>query len=191
MTLHWGSSHLSSLLPAPLLTRLPEAYADPTLSPDAVTGLPVYNGATGELVVEMGAERPMRVSRRKLRALVGEGLDVRYGMEVVSARVTDEDRVEVEFANGEVVTGDILIGADGAKSAVRGVLCGQEEAALQSVPVSMFNFPCVLPPDLGVRIRSMNPLFVTSVHPVHGGMFWVSSTSPSLNFHSLLIPRSP
>jgi 2-polyprenyl-6-methoxyphenol hydroxylase-like FAD-dependent oxidoreductase len=83
--------------------------------------------------------------------------------------------VEVLFANGERVAGDVVIGADGAKSAVRGIVCGKEEAALKSAPVGMFNFPAALPAELALRIRAMNSLFVTSIHPDHGGMFWISS----------------
>jgi hypothetical protein len=175
MTLHWGSPHISSCLPESLVARFNEAYADPSQSPDAVTGLPIYNGKTGELLMEMGADEPCRVSRKKMRNLFAEGLDVEYGKCFVSAEMKDE-RVEVIFEDGSKATGDILVGCDGAKSRVRSVLCGEEAAKLTNVPVSMFNFPYKFDDaELAKRIREMNPLFITSIHPDHGTMFWLSS----------------
>jgi 2-polyprenyl-6-methoxyphenol hydroxylase-like FAD-dependent oxidoreductase len=132
MTLHWGTSHVAACLPPHLVARFHEAYADPGQIPDAVTGLPVYNGQTGELVVNMAAEKPVRVSRRKMRGLFGEGLDVQYGKKVVSAEVIIDgngvEKVVVKFADRTQATGDVLIGCDGAKSRVRAVICGDDEA---------------------------------------------------------------
>jgi 2-polyprenyl-6-methoxyphenol hydroxylase-like FAD-dependent oxidoreductase len=174
MTLHWGSSHISSCLPEPLAARFNEAYADPTQSPDAVTGLPIYNGKTGELLMEMGADRPRRVSRKKMRTLFAEGLDVQYGKSFISAEVKN-DKVEATFSDGSKATGSILVGCDGARSHVRSVLCGQEAAKLTIVPISMFNFPCRFDGELARKIRDLNQLFITSIHPDHGTMFWLSS----------------
>jgi hypothetical protein len=189
MTLHWGASHISTCLPPDLVERFYEAYADPSLSPNAVTGLPIYNGKTGELVMEMGADRPCRVSRRKMRALCAEGLDVKYGKKVTNARVLDNGKVEVSFEDGERVVGDVLVGCDGAKSCVRSVLCGEEKAKLTNAPVAMFNFPYSFKDvELARKIRGMNELFITSIHPEHGNMFWLSS---KFKFTFLSILRRP
>lgn len=56
-----------------------ETHADPSMSADAVAGLPVHNGKTGELLMMMAGERPCRVSKRKLRKLFSEGLTIQYG----------------------------------------------------------------------------------------------------------------
>ncbi|KAK7712577.1 hypothetical protein SLS64_004961 [Diaporthe eres] len=100
------------IIGAELSARFSEAYADPSLSLDATSGLPVHNGKTGELILEMAGEKPMRVSRKKMRNLFMEGIDVQYGKSVVSCRViedkTDEDngRVRVKFADGTDALGD-------------------------------------------------------------------------------------
>lgn len=110
MTLHWGASHISACLPEDLAARFNEAYADPSLPPDAVTGLPIYNGKSGELIMEMGADRPCRVSRGKMRKLCGEGIDVQYGKKFIGMReVEDGRKVEVEFEDGEKVRGELLM----------------------------------------------------------------------------------
>jgi 2-polyprenyl-6-methoxyphenol hydroxylase-like FAD-dependent oxidoreductase len=177
MTLHWGSSHIAACLPPSLISRFPEAYADPTQHPDAVTGLPIYNGQTGEKIMEMAADKPCRVSRKKMRNLFSEGIDVHYGKDVVRAHIRDEDdMVELLFSDGTSAIGTVLVGSDGAKSRVRECICGAEVAQLTHAPVRMFNFPYRFDDAvLARRIRAMNPLFVTSIHPAHGTMFWVSS----------------
>ncbi|CAN9465768.1 unnamed protein product [Alternaria alternata] len=157
MTLHWGSSHIASCLPIELANRIHEAFADPTQDQASATGLSVFNGETGERIFEIAADKPCRVSRRKMRNLFSEGLDVR-----------------VTFEDGSTATGHVLVGCDGAKSRVREAIVGTEAAKLTNASVSMFNFPYKFDADLAKRIRDMNPLFITSIHPSHGTMFWLS-----------------
>jgi 2-polyprenyl-6-methoxyphenol hydroxylase-like FAD-dependent oxidoreductase len=180
MTLHWGSTHISSCLPESLAARFHEAYADPSLKPDVVRGLPIYNGSSGELLMTMASENPCRVSRKKMRNLFSEGIDIQYGKRVSAAHATDDGRVRVEFVDGGHATGDIIVGADGAKSQLRESILGAEAAALTSAPVCLFNFPQKFPAELAREIRAHNDLFITSIHPDHGTMFWLSSTHPSL-----------
>lgn len=188
MTLHWGQSHIAACLPEDLVARFNEAYADPNQSPDAVTGLPIYNGKTGELIMEMGADKPCRVSRRKMRNLFAEGIDVQMGKTLVGASMAADDTVELTFADGSKATGSILVGCDGAKSRVRSAICGEETAKLTDVPVNMFNFPYKFDAELASKIRGMNELFQSAIHPDHGNMFWISSTSPSTCLSTLHIP---
>lgn len=173
MTMHWGSSHLASCLPPALAARISETYADPSMSADAVTGLPVHNGKTGELLMTMAGERPCRVSRRKLRKLFSEGLTIQYGKEFVEA-VEEGEQVVAVFADGTRVVGDVLVGCDGARSRVREVVCGEEAARVTTVPVSMINFTQMYTAEQALHVRSLNPLFVTSIHPDLGVMFWLS-----------------
>ncbi|KAJ4377550.1 hypothetical protein N0V83_000375 [Neocucurbitaria cava] len=174
MTLHWGSNHIASCLPPELVERFNEAYADPLQKPDAATGLPIHNGKTGELIMEMAAEKPYRVSRKKMRNLFKEGIDVQYGKQLENASVGEDGKVKVEFKDGSSATGDVLVGCDGAKSRVRECVVGVAAAKLTNVPVSMFNFPYKFDAELSSRIREENQLFTTSIHPDHGTMFWLS-----------------
>ncbi|PSN75230.1 FAD/NAD(P)-binding domain-containing protein [Corynespora cassiicola Philippines] len=173
MTLHWGSSHIASCLPEHLAARISEAYADPTLPPEAVKGLPVYNGKTGELLMEMSGDRPCRVSRRKMRNLFSEGLDVQYGKEIETLAV-DEGHVKVTFKDGSEATGDVVVGCDGAKSRVRECIVGEEAARLKHVDLWMFNFTQKFEREQALELRKPNKMFWTSIHPDHGTMFWVS-----------------
>jgi 2-polyprenyl-6-methoxyphenol hydroxylase-like FAD-dependent oxidoreductase len=193
MTLHWGSSHIASCLPEDLAARFHEAYADPFLRPDAVTGLPIHNGKTGELIMEMTAEQPVRVSRKKMRNLFSEGIDVQYGKQVERAYVIDDlashnnGRVKVEFSDGNHAVGDLVIGTDGAKSRLRESIVGFEDAQLTTVPVNLFNFSYKFDAELALRIRQSNKMFINSIHPDHGTMYWLSSTFLAL----ALLPIGP
>ena len=61
------------------------------------------------------------VSRRVLRTLLLAGLDdhVRYGAEFRRYTVAGDGTVTAQFADGTSITADVLVGADGANSAVR------------------------------------------------------------------------
>ncbi|KAG9199893.1 hypothetical protein G6514_007793 [Epicoccum nigrum] len=180
MTLHWGASHIASCLPEDLAARFHESYADPSLTLDAVTGLPIYNGKTGDLILEMGAEKPMRVSRKKMRNLFCEGIDVQYGKQVVRAYVIedssspDNGRVKIEFKNGDHAVGDVVVGTDGAKSLLRESIVGFDDAQLTTVPVNLINFPYKFDAELSLQIRAYNKIFLNTIHPDHGTMFWLS-----------------
>jgi 2-polyprenyl-6-methoxyphenol hydroxylase-like FAD-dependent oxidoreductase len=180
MTLHWGSAHIASCLPEDLAARFHEAYADPSLKPDAVSSLPIYNGKTGDLIMDMAAEHPVRVSRKKMRNLFSEGIDVQYGKQVERAYVVedpsshDNGRVKIEFKDGRDAVGDVVVGTDGAKSRLRESIVGFEDAQLTTVPVNLFNFPYKFDAELALRIRKQNKIFINSIHPDHGTMYWLS-----------------
>lgn len=184
MTLHWGSNHIASCLPEELLVRFHESYADPTLSVDAVSGLPIYNGKTGEMIMNMAAEKPMRVSRKKMRNLFSEGIDVQYGKAVEAVSTIDEGenkgKVKVVFKDGTEAVGDVVVGCDGQKSKVRESICGKEAAELTEVPLYLFNFTQKFTAEQALELRKLNPMFWTSIHPDHGTMFWVSSKLSNL-----------
>lgn len=51
ITIHWALPLLRELLPEALIDRLQSACVDPSyICPDGGVGMPIYNGATGELV---------------------------------------------------------------------------------------------------------------------------------------------
>lgn len=186
MTIHWGSTHIAASLPEDLTARFNEAYADPSLTPDAEDGLPIYNGKTGDLLLKMGAEKPMRVSRKKMRNLFSEGIDVQYGKRVVRAYVIEDSsshengRVKIEFEDGDHAVGDLVVGADGAKSRLREAIVGVDDAALTTIPVNLINFTFKFDAELALRIREHNKIFINSIHPDHGTMYWLSSKFCSL-----------
>jgi hypothetical protein len=81
MSIHWSRPLLETLLPADLLTRVREAQVDPSFD-SAQTGgysVPFYNGKTGEHIMDIPMPNAVRVSRRKMRALCSQGIDIKVG----------------------------------------------------------------------------------------------------------------
>jgi hypothetical protein len=76
MQLHWGKEYLFSVVPDHIQSRLKEAVVDPHY--DADEPFPHVNGETGEVIAEVHMAGIVRVSRRKLRRLLGwkAGLNV-------------------------------------------------------------------------------------------------------------------
>jgi hypothetical protein len=75
MTIHWGRPLLAELLPAELLARLHEAQVDPSFN-DAYA-VQFFNGKTGEFLMAMPLPgNAVRVSRRRMRKLCAEGIEI-------------------------------------------------------------------------------------------------------------------
>jgi len=79
MSIHWSRPLLDSVLPESLLARLSEAQVDPSFDSNASGGysVPFYNGKTGEHIIDIPMKNAVRVSRRRMRALCSEGLDIK------------------------------------------------------------------------------------------------------------------
>lgn len=76
MSLHWGGEFLTKVLPPELRERLNEINVDPEHDFSSEKGYVQCNGETGEVILVMPGAMPRRVSRRKLRGLMSEGLDI-------------------------------------------------------------------------------------------------------------------
>jgi hypothetical protein len=78
MTLHWGADALTKCLPQNLLDGLNEGICcDPFYTGTDMYYIPNYNGKTGEKIFDMPGNTPRRISRRKLRNYLSQGLDIR------------------------------------------------------------------------------------------------------------------
>ncbi|KAK4675949.1 hypothetical protein QC764_507720 [Podospora pseudoanserina] len=95
----WSTCHLLPLdLPSQLMTYLPNGIA---------------------FRVQDGEETPcVRVSRAKLREMLGRHLEIRWGRKAVGVWEEGEE-VVVRFESEEVVRGGLVVGCDGVFSGVR------------------------------------------------------------------------
>jgi hypothetical protein len=82
MSLHWGGEFLTKVLPPNLRDRLEEINTDPDHDFSSDSGFVQCNGETGEAILVMPGVMPRRVSRRKLRTLMSEGLDIEVCREI-------------------------------------------------------------------------------------------------------------
>lgn len=143
-----------------------------------------YDGHTGETmcrfsldpVTTQTGQRPYPVARADLQGLLMERFGmahVRLGMRMVGVSQTPDD-VTVTFENGETATGDVLIGADGARSLVREHVLGEQ---IERVYSGYTNFNGLVPVDEAVGPADQWTTYVAegkrvSVMPVAGDRFY-------------------
>lgn len=77
------------------------------------------------------------------------------------------------FEDGLKVSGTLLVGCDGSRSATREFLVGKEAAQPTLMDIAMFNFTCSFDAEIAKRLRGQGPIFFNSYHP-KGRMLWVS-----------------
>ena len=101
------------------------------------------------------AARP--ISRVSLRMILAEGLEnvVTFGKTFQSFEKMPDGRVIAHFEDGSSAEGDVLVGADGAASRVRGQLLPQA----RRVDTGIFMVSGKLPLDAAVRRETPPPIF--------------------------------
>ncbi len=92
---------------------------------DGFTGDTMCRFSMQPLIDEVG-QRPYPIARAELQQMLMDAYgfdDIHFGKEMVAVR-SDENRATVEFADGTTDSGDIVIGADGARSLAREYVLG-------------------------------------------------------------------
>ena len=173
MGLHWGASHVERIVPLSIMKRI-RSYADTDpvhkISEEDEEFLAVCNGKTGEVLARFRDMSTRRVSRLRLREVLSEGLDVRYGYELRDILVDDSssrhDRVTAVFANGENIQGSCLVGCDSSSSFVRSWLLEPEKARCTEMPVISYNFTCTYTAEQASWLRTqVHPIIKCAPHP--------------------------
>jgi len=77
MGIHWSLPQLEGLLPSELKARMKEAMNDPHREPPEKDTIFMYNGLDGSVLKALPIPKIVRVSRRKMRALCKEDIDVK------------------------------------------------------------------------------------------------------------------
>jgi len=121
------------LLPEDIRDNISKGYCNPYLdySDESTESITCYDGQTGNELFTNKMPGSRRVSRQKLRGVLAEGLDIRWGKELISINSDDDDSsgpVKLVFADGDVIEADYVLGTDGPGSKVRRLLFpGREE----------------------------------------------------------------
>ncbi|KAA6409475.1 MAG: hypothetical protein FRX48_07029 [Lasallia pustulata] len=175
MTLHWAAELVWKKLPKDFNDRLRSIRCNPfhDNTPGEDDFLPVCNGITGEVMLKMHGDSPIRVSRSKMRALFSEGLDIQHGKKIVQVTYSGST-VTATFEDGTGTTGNILVGCDGAKSKVRELVVGSEAAQMTVMPINTFNFNQKFTAEQALHLQTVHPLFKMSYYPETAEMFWLS-----------------
>lgn len=168
MGLHWGAVSLESVLSEDDWKRIQTVQVDPNVPPKPNDTLQFLDSSTGEVMGGATVDLFYRLRRSKLRALLAEGLDVRYGKKFSAAGFDDESgTVTARFSDGSRATGRMLVGADGARSTVRHCLLqdGQNQHLNQRLPYAATFVQSSFTREQAIFLRSFHPLYLAGVHP--------------------------
>lgn len=175
MGLHWGAPCLKSLIPDEFWSRIQSVQVDPSRPPTETDHLDFMNAQSGEVMASIPVPFFYRLRRRKLRGLLVEGLDVRFGMRVVDVRYHDDDAdrgtgtgtgmATALFQDGSSITARLIVGADGARSVVRQSLLGPVNSMTNRLPYCATFAHAKFPAERALFLRKFHPLYLAGIHP--------------------------
>ncbi|KAL9594041.1 MAG: hypothetical protein Q9219_007248 [cf. Caloplaca sp. 3 TL-2023] len=137
MAIHWALPLLKEILPTNVFAKISSEIAC-NLILGIHSGLyPIINGETGDLITGVPYENGLRVPRSKMRLLCAEGINVQYGKTLVNIAFNEmSNGATATFSDGTVVSGTMVIGADGPRSRVREIaIADAEKAAVTKFPI--------------------------------------------------------
>ena len=165
-SLHWAVPTLRSLIPPELFARIESTQVDSSEPvPDAEI-LKMVNGETGELLRAIPIPKSYRMRRSKLRALLSDGVDIRYNKNLNKISYSEDGAyITAHFEDGTTFTGVFLVGADGSRSKIRELILGSENAALSPVPYMASFTQARYNREQALFLRQSFRLFIAAIHP--------------------------
>ncbi|CAK7271604.1 hypothetical protein SEPCBS57363_004707 [Sporothrix epigloea] len=169
IVLHWALPIMLAMLPDDIAAKLPRAICNPGLEFDAnAESLPIYNGVTGDLMFASPMPGSRRIARRRLRAVLAEGLDIQWGKKLqnISGSEAGESApaLTLAFEDGTSAAADFVLGADGASSRVRNIVVGDAEKA-RSTPSGLLFATAIVNYGDEAKVKA-----VVDAHPVAAAM---------------------
>lgn len=171
--IHWALPALQCILPPELFSRLQEIQVDPEVGRNDTGQFLFLNLKTAEPKWKIPpAAKRLRINREKFRKLLLDGIDVQWNKSIVDI-ATDKDDVFAVFQNGEKVRGRLIIGADGATSKTRRILC-PDTGSLNQLPIRFIGCTTKLTPSKIAPLRALDPLLFMGTHPDTNTFMWYS-----------------
>ncbi|KAH8591645.1 hypothetical protein B0O99DRAFT_631924, partial [Bisporella sp. PMI_857] len=175
MAYFWASEFVPQLLPQSIFDNLPTAEIDYGLTtPQGAIHeyVTVRNTSSGEVLKILPTPGGRRVSRKRLRQVLRQGLDVQYEKQLVDISYPSSG-ITVHFSDGTTASGSLVVGADGGASKVRRLLLG-DKAEPTPLPIGMSNFNCQYTKEQALFIRKNLAKHTDyGIHPK--GLFYLMS----------------
>jgi 2-polyprenyl-6-methoxyphenol hydroxylase-like FAD-dependent oxidoreductase len=166
-TLGWARPYLFELIPEELSAQINSCQVDPYVDCAAIgeDRIFIYNGQTREEAFTFPIPKAREINIRKLRVLLAEQLYVQYGKSFSHFETLPDGGVKVFFEDGSSDHGDILIGIDGANSAVRRYIL-PNRGDMEILPFALINFNASYTTEQALFIKKrLHPLVDIAIHP--------------------------
>ncbi|KAL9614023.1 MAG: hypothetical protein Q9204_008858, partial [Flavoplaca sp. TL-2023a] len=143
LTIHWGLQYVYDVLPKDLGDQIYECVGNKAAMEKGQMGSFTYlNLRTGDPLLRAPVPpdwKGARMNRAKFIKLLMTGLSIEYSKRLSTITFPNDSTVCASFKDGQQVTGDLLVGADGSRSAVRQFLHGAENSKNSQLPIRMIN----------------------------------------------------
>jgi 2-polyprenyl-6-methoxyphenol hydroxylase-like FAD-dependent oxidoreductase len=156
LTLNWSLPTFRSLLLDEILDLLPQTYVNMEAVDAGEKGsFTFFDLSTGEAKWKVPATERIRVSRERLRRVLLQGLEVRWGVSLVDIKKA-EGGVTAVLSDGSEAFGCVVVGCDGANSSVRR-LCHPEGWETKQLPIRFIGAGVMYPESQIEEIRRLDP----------------------------------
>ncbi|KAF2731408.1 FAD-binding domain-containing protein [Polyplosphaeria fusca] len=179
LTIHWALKAFEKCLPPQLAERLKGVQVDAEQGRHDTGRFLFLDLANAEPKYVIPPSERMRVHRKKLRALLSEGLPIRWRKTMLSFTQTSGS-VLAHFEDGTTFEGCLLVGADGSSSRSRRLLFAATDpglAELTELPVKFMGVTVRLAPSQAQILRDIDPLLFQGSHAKTGVYMWYSTLS--------------
>ncbi|KAI0202354.1 putative monooxygenase [Astrocystis sublimbata] len=110
----------------------------------------------------------VRASRQKIVDWLGLHIPIQYGKQVVKIEEPG-DKVKIHFSDGTCAEGDILVGAEGARSATRKHMLGDQDP-IKPPPVAIIQGHCDMEgEEFEEQLRLGHSLYLVDMHSINNG----------------------
>lgn len=167
LTIHWALQHVYEMLPPDLAAQIYDCTGNkPAMEKGQMGHFTYLNLRTGHPLHRVPVPpdwKGARMARVKFIKLLMTDVHVEYSKRLSNITFPNDSTVCATFKDGQHVTGDLLVGADGSNSAVRQFLYGAEKSKNDQLPVRMINTRCEYPLEELQECLDIDP------HTFHGG----------------------
>lgn len=155
-----------------MIGRLHTAEVDPSSARRKLAKFCYLNLADGSRLYEFELPRQRRINREKFRKAMLEGIDVEWNKHISGIDLLDSG-VQVSFQDGTTAEGAMVVGADGATSMTRRLLC-PDNGHLEQLPIRFMGVTIKLTPEQIAPLRAVDPMLFQGTHPETGSFLWYS-----------------
>lgn len=178
LTIHWALSAFQECLPHDMVEQLQDIQVDREVGRNDTGRFLFLDLKTGKPKFAIPPSKRLRIHRGKLRTMLQQDVDVRWGKTFRSFEQR-EGSIVACFEDGTSIEGALLVGADGSSSRVRRQLFALDPEAgmLHQLPVRFMGVTVRLMPTQASIMRDIDPLLFQGSHPDTGVYLWYSTLS--------------